>query len=136
MATDATFIPMMSPRFGDDACWAYHLARDPDQEKQLHKKDWYAIEDQRDGVYYKHLVINSSVSLGANISLEPYVLGTDRTYDFNVDGLAHIGLIPDMLQDLKNVGLPRKDFQALFSSAQSYIEMCEKTQRVSGAHPD
>ena len=74
--------------------------------------------------------------LGTNIPLQPYVLGTDRTYDFNVDGLAHFGLIPDMLQDLKNVGLSRGDFQSLFSSAESYIEMWEKTERVSRAHFD
>ena len=64
------------------------------------------------------------------------MLGKDRTYDFNVDGLAHFGLIPDMLQDLKNVGLSQGDFQSLFSSAESYIEMWEKTERVSGAHFD
>ena len=136
MATDATFIPMVSPRFGEDACWAYHLARDPEEEKKLHEKDRYAIQDQRDGVYYTHLATNNSVRLGTNIPLKPYVLGNDRTYDFNVDGLAHFGLIPDMLQDLKNVGLSRGDFQSLFSSAESYIEMWEKTERVSGAHFD
>lgn len=136
MATDATFIPMLSPRFGDDACWAYHLARDPDEERKLHKKDRYAVQDQRDGVYYKYLATNNRVRLGANLPLEPYVLGKYRTYDFNVDGLAHIGLIPDMLQDLKNVGLSRSDFQALFSSAEGYIEMWEKAERVSGAHFD
>ena len=136
MATDATFIPMVSPRFGDDACWAYHLARDPEEEEKLHRKDRYAIQDQRNGIYYKHLVTNNSVRLGANIPLQPYTLGRYRTYDFNVDGLAHIGLIPDMLQDLKNVGLSRRDFQALFSSAESYVEMWEKTERVSGTHFD
>ena len=29
-----------------------------------------------------------------------------RDFDYNLDGLAHYGMLPDMLQDLKNVGLP------------------------------
>ena len=50
---------------------------------------------------------------------------------FNLDGLAHFGLLPDMLQDLKNLGPSRDDFEALFSSAESYISMWEKVERLS-----
>ena len=34
-------------------------------------------------------------------------VGPMRDFDYNLDGLAHYGLLPDMLQDLRNVGLPR-----------------------------
>jgi microsomal dipeptidase-like Zn-dependent dipeptidase len=46
-----------------------------------------------------------------------------KSYDFNVDGLAHIGLLPDLVADLKNVGLSDGDLQPLFGSAQAYINM-------------
>ncbi|HEX8896385.1 MAG TPA: membrane dipeptidase [Terriglobales bacterium] len=46
-----------------------------------------------------------------------------KTYDFNVDGLAHIGLLPDMVADLKNVGVTDEQLQPLFGSAQAYINM-------------
>ena len=35
------------------------------------------------------------------------VLGDD--FDFNLDGLAHYGLLPDLIQDAKNVGLSDKE---------------------------
>jgi hypothetical protein len=53
-----------------------------------------------------------------------------RSFDFNEDGLANYGLIPDMLQELKNLGLPPKDFEALFASAESYLQTWEKALRV------
>ena len=46
-----------------------------------------------------------------------------KTYDFNVDGLAHIGLLPDMVADLKNIGVTDQQLQPLFGSAQAYINM-------------
>lgn len=49
----------------------------------------------------------------------------DRTFDYNVDGLAHIGLLPDMIEDLKSVGLTDEDLVPLFSSAEAYITMWE-----------
>jgi hypothetical protein len=39
--------------------------------------------------------------------------------------------MPDLLQDLKNVGLGRREFEALFSSAEAYLGMWERTARLS-----
>lgn len=50
----------------------------------------------------------------------------EREWDFNIDGLAHYGLIPDFLQDCKNVGLSPKQLKPLFNSAEDYIRMWEK----------
>jgi hypothetical protein len=54
----------------------------------------------------------------------------DRDYDYNIDGLAHYGLLPDFLQDVSNqlrrgAGQVR-DLSALFRSAQSYVEAWER----------
>ena len=40
--------------------------------------------------------------------------GPLRDFDYNLDGLAHYGMLPDMLQDLKNVGFPPTEMAALF----------------------
>ncbi len=53
-----------------------------------------------------------------------------RDFDINVDGLCHYGMIPDAMQDLKNVGLQPYHFRAMFNSAESYIRMWEKAHRM------
>ncbi len=54
-------------------------------------------------------------------------LGVGSQYD--VDGLAHIGLLPDFLDDLELVGL---DAQVLREwSAEQYIRMWERAERIS-----
>ena len=50
----------------------------------------------------------------------------DRRFDINVDGMAHYGMLPDFLQDLRNVGLPRECLSPLFSSAEAYIALWER----------
>ena len=52
----------------------------------------------------------------------------ERTFDFNTDGLAHIGLLPDFIADLKNVGLTDDDLKPLFRSAETYILMWERIE--------
>jgi microsomal dipeptidase-like Zn-dependent dipeptidase len=56
----------------------------------------------------------------------------DKTFDFNVDGLAHIGLLPDLVAELGNL-TARPDFPyVLDRSAEAYIRVWE---RASGAVP-
>lgn len=54
-----------------------------------------------------------------------------RTFDFNNDGLAHIGLLPDMVADLKNIGLTDQQLQPLFGGAQVYIDSWSKVAHVA-----
>jgi hypothetical protein len=129
MATDFSFIPGTMPRFGDNGCWAYHLAENPNRERQQHAGR-YLVAAQRDGIVYDGLLVRPSVVAGFNIPLKPYRMG-DRAFDFNVDGLSHFGLIPDMLQDLANLGMPLEDRKALWTSAEGYIEMWEKALRAA-----
>ena len=131
MATDFTFIPGTAPRFGDQACWAYKLASDPKQEKRLNP-GLYDRDSQTNPVVYRRDPIerNPKVKDGYNGALIPYKMD-QRPFDFNEDGLANYGLIPDMLQDLKNLGLLPKDFEALFASAESYLQTWEKALRIA-----
>jgi hypothetical protein len=52
-----------------------------------------------------------------------------RDFDINLDGMAHYGLLPDFIQDLRNVGLTEADLNPLFNSAEHYIQMWELCRR-------
>ncbi|MBX3233866.1 MAG: membrane dipeptidase [Labilithrix sp.] len=64
--------------------------------------------------------------------LERYVIPNVRDYDYNLDGLAHYGLVPDFLQDVSNQLRVRnarvKDLRAAFQSAEAYIRMWERAE--------
>jgi hypothetical protein len=53
-----------------------------------------------------------------------------RDFDYNLDGLAHYGMLPDMFQDLKNVGFPIDALQSLFGSAEQYVKTWEQSDTV------
>ena len=55
-----------------------------------------------------------------------------RDWDFNLDGIAHEGLLPDFIQDLKNIGVNGTYLQPLFKSAEEYIRMWEKAEAARG----
>jgi microsomal dipeptidase-like Zn-dependent dipeptidase len=55
--------------------------------------------------------------------------GPRRDYDINIDGVAHYGLLPDFLQDLRNVGVTQQDLSPLFRSAEDYIRVWERCDR-------
>jgi microsomal dipeptidase-like Zn-dependent dipeptidase len=55
----------------------------------------------------------------------------DRTFNFNTDGLAHVGLVPDLIADLKNIGVTDTDLDPLFNSAEAYIQMWERSEAAS-----
>ena len=126
MATDLTFIPTVSPRFGEHPCEGYKSfqhgqtqhARHPGRDKP---------RDQKDPVLY--VGVPPIQKTKQHDPLKPYVMDR-RTFDFNRDGLANFGLIPDMLQDLHNVEMPKDDLQALFGSAEAYLEMWERVERA------
>ncbi len=60
---------------------------------------------------------------GNNPPLTRCTAGPRRDFDINIDGMAHYGLLPDFLQDMRNVGLSAEDLAPLFRSAYDYVEM-------------
>lgn len=71
---------------------------------------------------------------GNNAPIHKYVsVGVDdsgrtinRDFDVNVEGMAHYGLLPDWLQDVKNVGVDEQRMAPLFMGAEDYVEMWER----------
>jgi hypothetical protein len=70
---------------------------------------------------------------GDNPPLERNTAGPRRDFDINLDGLAHYGLLPDFLQDMRNQGLAIEDFATLFRSANDYVEVWAKCEQRSAA---
>ena len=61
--------------------------------------------------------------------------GPTRDFDYNLDGLSHYGMLPDMLQDLKNVGLPPAVMGKFFQSAEGYVEVWERSVQSAAKIP-
>jgi hypothetical protein len=56
-----------------------------------------------------------------------------KDWDINFEGVAHYGLIPDIIQDVKNVGMVDKDLDVLFQSAEHFAQMWERCLVASSA---
>jgi microsomal dipeptidase-like Zn-dependent dipeptidase len=68
---------------------------------------------------------------GNNRPLVRATAGERRDFDINLDGMAHYGMLPDFLQDVKNIGLTAEDLAPLFRSAYDYIQMWDNCERRS-----
>jgi microsomal dipeptidase-like Zn-dependent dipeptidase len=94
-----------------------HSVRDPQRVHEIYPKvlaiwrKWQAME-------------------GNNPPLKRSRAG-QRDFDINIDGVAHYGMLPDLVQDLKNVGLTDDDLLPFFRSAEDYIQTWDKCERQS-----
>ena len=56
------------------------------------------------------------------------VPGAQNTgWDFNIDGLKHIGLYPDFLQDVRNDGVTWEQMTPMFNATEDYTQMWERS---------
>jgi microsomal dipeptidase-like Zn-dependent dipeptidase len=51
-----------------------------------------------------------------------------RTWDYNREGVAHIGLMPEFMSDLQNVGLTQQELEPLWRSAQGVVDLWRRAQ--------
>jgi hypothetical protein len=70
---------------------------------------------------------------GTNVPLKRCQSGS-KQWDINFEGVAHYGLLPDLLQDLSNVGLEARDLSVLFRSAEDFARMW--TQSLKASSPE
>lgn len=57
----------------------------------------------------------------------------DRVIDFNTEGMSHIGLLPELLEDARRDAIDEADLEPLFRSAEGYIRMWEKSEARGAA---
>ena len=69
--------------------------------------------------------------VGGDATLVPSIAG--RLFEYNCDGLAHYGTLPDFFQDSKNSSVAAGAFQPLMRSAEDAIEIWEKSCRLAAA---
>ena len=53
----------------------------------------------------------------------------NRVVDFNNEGLVHIGMLPELLEDARRDAASDADLEPLFRSAEGYLRMWEKSER-------
>jgi microsomal dipeptidase-like Zn-dependent dipeptidase len=56
----------------------------------------------------------------------------NRAIDFNTEGFAHIGLLPELIEDVRRDGVSDEDLEPLFKSAEGYLRMWEKAEQRAG----
>jgi hypothetical protein len=106
VATSTAWRSHVGPRYGDDAC-----GQDPRQAagEPSSKRLAYPFTLPGFGTFSKQVT-------------------GQRTFDFNSDGLAHIGLFPDLIADLMQLGV---DVEPLLRSAAAYVETWRRAVRLS-----
>lgn len=113
------------PRFGANQCFGFLRPATPEVHPQNSgvNRDWMQEKSDQRLVY-------PFVARGSQIQLDKYVSG-NRTFDFNTDGLAHVGLLPDFFADLEALGISAEDLEPLFYSAEGYVQMWERAINAS-----
>jgi microsomal dipeptidase-like Zn-dependent dipeptidase len=117
--------PHFGPRFGDDAC-----------NKRQIDGQWQAQ------IASKRRALANPNQAGNDRPLSyPFVVpgfGTfnkqttgQRTFDFNTDGFAHIGLYPDIIADLLNVGVATDELEPLMHSAAAYVTVWKRARSLA-----
>lgn len=92
------------PRFGEDGCGA-------DQPNAL----TYPFDSYAGDVTFT----------------EPFV--GDRAIDFNTEGMVHLGLLPELLQDLRADAVSDAQIEPIFRGAEAYVRMWERAEARAAA---
>lgn len=53
----------------------------------------------------------------------------NRVLDFNKEGLVHLGLLPELVEDLRVDGVSQESIDSLFKSAEAYLQMWERAEQ-------
>lgn len=51
-----------------------------------------------------------------------------RVFDFNTEGMAHLGMLPELVEDARRTGSTDADLEPLFRSAEGYLRMWERAE--------
>lgn len=58
-------------------------------------------------------------------------------FDFNTEGMPHLGLVAELIEDVRRDGVTDEELEPLFKSAEGYLRMWEKSETrgaaISGA---
>lgn len=83
--------------------------------------DSYCSEPQANPIGYPFTSYDGAVTFE-----QPY-LG-NRLVDFNTEGMLHIGLLPELIEDVRRDGVSDKQLEPLFRSAEAFVRMWEHAE--------
>lgn len=66
-------------------------------------------------------------SFGGDVTFTQPYMG-ERIVDFNTEGMIHIGLVPELIEDARRTGVSDEDLDFVFKSAEGYIRMWEAAE--------
>ena len=66
-------------------------------------------------------------SYDGKVTFEQPYLG-NRLVDFNTEGMIHIGLLPELIEDVRRDGVTDEELEPLFRSAEAYVRMWEHAE--------
>lgn len=124
LGDDARSQEIASGYWGCVRAGAACLSREPEPVPRLSPE-----VDKASATLASVLVAWKSMS-GPNAPLVRSTMG-DADFDFNIDGLAHYGLLPDLLQDAKNLGATEDEMASLFQGAEAFVAMWERAERAA-----
>jgi microsomal dipeptidase-like Zn-dependent dipeptidase len=79
-----------------------------------------------------HPITYPFTSYAGDITFTQPHLGV-RTVDFNTEGMIHLGLLPEYIEDARRDGVTDADLEPLFRSAEGYLRMWEKAEARGAA---
>lgn len=71
-------------------------------------------------------------SYAGDVTLEQPVAG-ERTIDFNTEGMVHIGLLPELMQDARADAISDAALEPWYRGAEAYVRMWEKAEARGAA---
>ena len=103
----------LGPRFGSDACGGWGAPNGLERPQQI----------------FENSALQYPFTLAGFGSFDRQVTGF-KTFDYNFDGLAHIGMVPDMVADLQRLGMGQHYVDSLFCSSEAYIRVWERAEAL------
>ena len=85
-------------------------------------------DDARCGQPQENPVQYPFTSVAGDVTFTEPRLG-EKDVDFNTQGMLHIGLLPELIEDARRGGATDADLEPLFRSAEGYLRMWELAER-------
>jgi microsomal dipeptidase-like Zn-dependent dipeptidase len=120
------------PRFGGYQCFKFgsNIAQSMPPNGYPSLSALFALNRDWSKPKWQRMLAYPFIARATGGTLSQYTFG-ERAYDYNVDGLAHVGLLPDFLADLETLEIPAQDLEPLFKSAEGYVQMWERAEHAS-----
>ena len=71
-------------------------------------------------------------AFGGDVSFSRPQLG-NRAVDFDTEGFVHVGMLPELIEDARHIGMSDADLEPMFRSAEGYVRMWERSEARAAA---